>query len=545
MQIKKFEAPTIQEALDAVKRELGPEAIILQTKQNKKGFGLMSKSSVEITAAVSDRALQKKDYVDSRIPEKSRNALNKLPAQKQAEVYDKYGERYLDGLAEKTKEKVELSKAKSSSNAIVAPPAVSRQATASPRVKSREVSVDSRLMADLENVQSQSVKRRVTSTRYADIDESTQIKKVMVSNDFSSSSTMPIAPERSTRSREEAPSYLPQYHAQPSMTSFDSGTRLEEEVKQLKRIITEIKTTQAEGAEAALSGAQAFGNSSVFSVPTLQTAYENLVLNGVDKRFAAPLIKKVAFELGPDRSKDPDQVIDQIAFELMEGSETLSALSSIKRQSGKVNTDALQSSNALTDSSVPSILALVGPTGVGKTTTLAKIASEALLKRNLKVGFINLDSYKVAAFDQLATYAKILNVPFRSVASAEDFVAAIHDFKSLDLILIDTTGRSQKDPESLKEMETLLNSIPGVQTELVLSATTRDLELYDIATRFSIFKPQGLIFSKLDEATVYGAVYNVSQKAKLPLVYFTTGQRVPEDLEEATPERVAALILDL
>lgn len=512
MQIKKFEAPTIQEALDAVKRELGPEAIILQTKQNKKGFGLMSKSSVEITAAVSERALQKKDYVDSRIPEKSREALEKLPANKQAEVYDKYGERYLDGLAEKTKEKVEFSGAK----------------PVAPRVKSREVSVDSRLMADLENVHSQPTKRRVTSTRYVDIDETTPVKKISVAQ-------APVP----TAVIQDAIAPMPQQILRPS-----GNERLEEEVRQLKRIISEIKTTQAES-NPAHSGAQALGGGSVFSIPTLQTAYENLVLNGVDRRFAAPLIKKAAFELGPERAKDPDQVMDQIAFELMEGSETLSALASIQRQSSKVSVDAIGQMSARTDASVPSILALVGPTGVGKTTTLAKIASEALLKRNLKVGLINLDSYKVAAFDQLATYAKILNVPFRSVASADDFAAAIHDFQSLDLILIDTTGRSQKDPESLKEMEALLNSVPGVQTELVLSATTRDLELYDITTRFSIFKPQGLIFSKLDEATVYGAVYNVSQKSKLPLVYFTTGQRVPEDLEEATPERVAALILDL
>jgi flagellar biosynthesis protein FlhF len=136
-------------------------------------------------------------------------------------------------------------------------------------------------------------------------------------------------------------------------------------------------------------------------------------------------------------------------------------------------------------------------------------------------------------------------VPFRSCATGEDLKAAIQDFQSLDLVIVDTTGRSQRDPEQLKEMQNILGAIPQLRTQLVLSVTTRDAELYDMANRFSMFRPQGIIVSKLDEATIYGSIYNVSQKVKLPLLYFTTGQRVPEDIEEASPERVAALILDL
>ena len=122
---------------------------------------------------------------------------------------------------------------------------------------------------------------------------------------------------------------------------------------------------------------------------------------------------------------------------------------------------------------------------------------------------------------------------------------SIQDFTSLDLVLIDTTGRSQKDPQSLKEMEKLLTLIPGLQSQLILAATTRDNELYDMSARFSIFRPQGIIVSKLDEAMIYGALYNVTQKTKLPLLYFTTGQRVPEDIEEASRERVVSLVMDL
>src|SRR4051812_9889399 len=107
MQVKKFEAPTIQEALDNVKRELGPEAIILQTKKNKRGFGLMSKSSVEITAAVSERSLQKKQTVETRLPEVNKAAIRKFSAEKQANVFDKYSEKQLDK-ASQTQERVDI-----------------------------------------------------------------------------------------------------------------------------------------------------------------------------------------------------------------------------------------------------------------------------------------------------------------------------------------------------------------------------------------------------------------------------------------------------
>jgi flagellar biosynthesis protein FlhF len=223
--------------------------------------------------------------------------------------------------------------------------------------------------------------------------------------------------------------------------------------------------------------------------------------------------------------------MDRVAGEIMLSTEVVSALAGIEPNRG--------------EGGKPAIIALVGPTGVGKTTTVAKLASEAALRRNLRVGLVNLDSYKVAAFDQLGTYAKILNVPFRSVASKEDLAVAMQDFQSLDLVIVDTTGRSQRDPDSLRELQELLVALPDARTHLVLSATTRDMELYDMANRFSAFRPRGIIMSKLDEATIYGAIYNVSQKIKLPLAYFTTGQRVPEDIEEATRERLASLILDL
>jgi flagellar biosynthesis protein FlhF len=467
MQVKKFEAPTIQEALENVKRELGPEAVILQTKKNKRGFGLMSKASVEVTAAISDRSLQKKQLVETRVTDPSKSAIKNLPAERQAEIYDKYMDKHLSK-ATQTQDRVEVNQRNS----------------------------------------------RITATRYIDIDDDVPTK-------VKSSTTYEPAPQLPAK---------PKLPPQPTATA---GSSLEDEVRSLKRMIEELKITQEKHAESNSDrrGTNAFQNT-VLESPLLQDAFEQLVISGVDRRYAHSLIKKVAFEMGSSPASNAEQVLDLLAVEIMEAVKIDSPLGNIPKERNMAG-------------ATPVLIALIGPTGVGKTTTLAKLASEAVLKRGLKVGLINLDNYKLTAFDQLGTYARILKLPFRSAASIDDLKAALLDFHGFDLVMIDTTGRSQRDPDSLKEMHEILRSVPELCTYIVLSATTRDSDLYEAASRFSFFRPQGMIISKLDEATVYGGIYNVSQKVDVPLLYFTTGQKIPDDIEQATKERVAALILDL
>jgi flagellar biosynthesis protein FlhF len=292
------------------------------------------------------------------------------------------------------------------------------------------------------------------------------------------------------------------------------------EIDALKQMVEELKSQQATQ-QANKTEISAFGT------PALQEAFDQLVVQGVDKRFALALIRQAGFELGADRSKDLESVLDQVAEEIMCGIQTGDALEGIHPGTG-----------------TPTVMALVGPTGVGKTTTLAKVAALGI-RKGLRVGLINLDYVKSSAFEQLATFARVLNLPFRAAHSVDDLSFAIRDFSTLDLILVDTTGRSQRDPEALKEIHSMLATIPSMRTLLVLSATTRDAEMYDMASRFAVFRPQGLVFSKLDETTLYGAIYNVPQKVRLPLLYFTTGQKVPDDIEQASAERVVALVMDL
>jgi flagellar biosynthesis GTPase FlhF len=295
------------------------------------------------------------------------------------------------------------------------------------------------------------------------------------------------------------------------------------ELQALRKMVEELRQQQIENNNRQVDSTQV----SAFATPALQEAFDQLVVHGVERRFALDLIRNAGFELGNDRAKSLDDVLDQVASEILGGIETADALEGITPGTGS-----------------PTVMALVGPTGVGKTTTMAKIASQAM-KRGLRVGLINLDYVKASAFEQLATFARVLNLPFRSAHSVDDLSFAIRDFSTLDLILVDTTGRSQRDPESLKEIHSMLATVPSMRTLLVLSATTRDAEMYDMASRFAVFRPQGLVFSKLDETTLYGAIYNVPQKVRLPLLYFTTGQKVPDDIEQASSERVVSLVMDL
>jgi len=190
----------------------------------------------------------------------------------------------------------------------------------------------------------------------------------------------------------------------------------------------------------------------------------------------------------------------------------------------------------------PRIIALVGPTGVGKTTTTAKLAAMYALNRGNKVALVTMDIFRVGAVEQLKTYTKIMGIPLEVASTPKELERAVERHADCDLILVDTAGRSHKDTEKLDEMKVFLE---GIQSDiyLCLSATTKDRELEEILKRFSIFEVSKVVFTKLDECESFGCIVNLLLKANLQIAYFTTGQRVPEDIEVATSDKLAKLIL--
>ncbi len=181
----------------------------------------------------------------------------------------------------------------------------------------------------------------------------------------------------------------------------------------------------------------------------------------------------------------------------------------------------------------PKVVALVGPTGVGKTTTLAKIAS-SLSMHGAKVGFITIDTFRIAAVEQLKIYAGILNIPLEVVLSPEDMAHAFRAFRNKDVILIDTAGHSQRDLAQLRRLKSFLSKYTQIDTRLVLSASSSEKQMEETIRNFSELSISNLIFTKLDEATSLGSIFNQHIRTGIPVSYFTTGQRVPEDIEDAT-----------
>lgn len=191
----------------------------------------------------------------------------------------------------------------------------------------------------------------------------------------------------------------------------------------------------------------------------------------------------------------------------------------------------------------PRIIALVGPTGVGKTTTTAKLAAMYALNRGNKVALVTMDIFRVGAVEQLKTYSRIMGIPLEVASTPKELEKAVEKHSACDLIFIDTAGRSHKDKEKLEEMRNFLENKIPIEVYLCLSATTKDRELEEILTRFSIFQVSKVVFTKIDESESLGNMINLLMKDNLQVAYFTTGQRVPEDIEVATSAKLAELIL--
>lgn len=187
----------------------------------------------------------------------------------------------------------------------------------------------------------------------------------------------------------------------------------------------------------------------------------------------------------------------------------------------------------------PVVWALVGPTGVGKTTTCAKLAAAFGLKHRLKVGMITLDTYRMAAPEQLKAYGRIMEVPTLVAAGAAQMKEALASLSDCDLVLVDTVGRSPEDDESLVELKDILASAPEVRCHLVLAGPTRDADQELVLAAFERFGPRSLIYTKLDETSTYGPILNRIKSSGLPVSWLTTGQKVPDDLEQATVDGLA------
>ncbi len=189
------------------------------------------------------------------------------------------------------------------------------------------------------------------------------------------------------------------------------------------------------------------------------------------------------------------------------------------------------------------VFLFVGPTGVGKTTTIAKLAAKLSLVDNKKVAFITADTYRIAAVDQLKTYSEILGIPLTVIYEPADVKEAIYKYSDKDIILIDTAGRSHKDKEIVTDTQELINNIENPNIFLVISMVTRYEDIKNILSAYDFIEDYNIIFTKLDEASSFSNIVNAKVYSKRALSYLTTGQSVPDDIEVAEKDKIIDYII--
>ncbi|MDQ3440043.1 MAG: flagellar biosynthesis protein FlhF [Planctomycetota bacterium] len=252
--------------------------------------------------------------------------------------------------------------------------------------------------------------------------------------------------------------------------------------------------------------------------------YLGLIQSQVAEELASDIVKTLQKNLRPEHLSQPQFVREKLAEQLEKLLPTSGPI---------VRTKAVG----------PHVVALIGPTGVGKTTTLAKLAANLKLREKHRVGLITLDTYRIAAVDQLKKYADIIGSPLRVVGNIEDLKEAVAQMSDCDFILIDTAGRSPNDALKLNELKGLLDSIKPDEVHLVISSTASQACVELAVTKFSEVRVDKIIFTKIDEAAHVGTVLNVVRKVNKQLSYITTGQDVPDDIEVGRGRRLAQLIL--
>jgi len=252
----------------------------------------------------------------------------------------------------------------------------------------------------------------------------------------------------------------------------------------------------------------------------LSEIYHSLLMRGLDERQAFVFLRKTLLDMG-ESSADRKSLIEAFGRNVVEKikfARPFSATSS-SRSTGR-------------------IFAFVGPTGVGKTTTLAKLAALIKIKRSKTVGIISIDTYRIGAVDQLRTYAEILGIPFVVAQSRSDFNKARASLGGRDFILVDTIGKNYLRREHVRDLQSVFADTPDVNHLLVLSATAKDADLRQTIQHFQPVNIQSLIFTKVDETLTHGCMINQLLRFPHAVSFLGTGQRVPEDIETATQKRL-------
>jgi flagellar biosynthesis protein FlhF len=277
----------------------------------------------------------------------------------------------------------------------------------------------------------------------------------------------------------------------------DLQNLLEKQIEAKPVVVEEVEKPEVEKSE-----------TTVFT----QLIYNTLLDMEVDEKYINQFIGEI------EQTKNKDLTIDHVLANIYQRM-------ILKLGQARIITEAKKT---------PKVVFFIGPTGVGKTTTLAKIASKFHVDGNKKIVMLTADTYRIAAAEQLRTYANILGVPFNIIYTPEELVTEVEEYKSYDFILVDTAGHSHKNKEQTNDMEKLIKCLDekiDKEIYLVISAATKYSDLIKIVDTYSSMTDYNLIFTKLDETTSLGNILNIKMYSGKDLAYVTSGQNVPDDIE--------------
>lgn len=479
MQIKSFKAPTLKEAMANVKSELGVDAVILHTNKIKKG-GILGFHAKEIVEVIA--AIEDEPVVKEQKPAMDTGAASEAVLQAAAA-------------------------ARASRNSAPEPQPtgnftprnmVSQYQTAG------TIEAISHAMA--QNTPSPTFGEVLASVNRAQ--EQAESEQPVVKEEPAES--VSVAEEKLVSVESDAEQLSSEKETE---TASEDATDLdvkEQEILDLQNQLEEMKSMLVEMSR---------NKDEAGGIPNLQRAME---AQGISQHVLEDMISKLN------------------GTEILAPQNSVKALKALEKYVRK----AIRIANGITlYSDKPKIVALIGPTGVGKTTTLAKIAAKFVLEEGAKVALITADTYRISAVEQLKTYSDILGLPLEIVYNPQALQEAIEKHRDKQLILLDTAGRSQYNAYQMKELSELLNIDADIEKHLVMSATTKTSDGLELLDNFSLCKPDRVIFTKVDETKTHGIILNILHRRKAALSYLTNGQSVPDDIEPASIEKLAELLL--
>jgi len=539
MKLKTYTADTMAQALAQVRKDLGKDAMILHTRSFRVGawFGLGGKNMVEITA--SSPTIASKSKAPKPMPRVARpHAPNQLQTQQPEVRTQPEPEIVIQRGSTVTRQRLapEHAQVLASAQAAIQGGSQSpdRQQEQLPRTR-RSPSDDRGL-----NGRDALFGDDATPTHTARNPERARPSRLA---DMQTQNT-PVAPKQSIEAKPVAapsPEVKPQDKPQPkpqakpdtqpaAKSDGQTNTELRSQIDSLQKMMGQVLESTRKTAVAVGTGSTSEALPSGEMPAPLFTLYAKMIDNDVPVNLADALVGSVRDRLDAMELKD-DQIVRQALLRAIE--------STIQCRS-----DSLLTIDHRSVGGRPRVIALVGPTGVGKTTTVAKLAATYKLRHAKKVGLITSDTYRIAAVEQLRTYAGIIGLPLKIANSPEELTTGIEELSDCDIVVIDTAGRSQNNTSRLQELAEFTKAANPDETHLVLSTTVGDNVLRKTAQSFAALGPDRCILTKLDEAVTTGPIAGLSDRIGLPLSFVTVGQEVPDDLEPARADRLARCVLD-